>query len=318
MTEEHCRRCPLTNYITGPTLTKEMPQMMKCIWMRAWTLTTSSHTNTQARWTSPSSSNILTVRVTKLNNRPMSKGQVELLSPQCPRTFMPGNRARRWWAAPMLIVFWARATSPLSEVPHQGSKATLKFRNRECPISVESAPFTNKFPRGANFLVDVGQKRYSNTPILFKRRTATQPYLKQHWVRELQALILRMVSALFHMPRWMVLLSRPSNLLCSPIEKAKTNIKVLGNQALLRTSRHSRFFLIRHFNHLPRGPTRRVCSWMTIQKTLVASRGSHRSELKAHPSTSRKSNRWVPLLQRHSPQLCIRKRIFNRTFWTQI
>ena len=322
MTEEHCRRCPSMNFITGPTLTKEMPQMMKCISMRAWTQTTSSLTNTQGRWISLSS-NIITVRVTKLNNRLRPKGPVlyamELLSNQSPRTFMPENRARRSWAAPMLIVFWTRATRPLSqEVPHQDSRATLKSRNRESPTLAESATFTSKCPRVANFLVDIDPKRYFNIPILFKRRPVTLLCIS-HWVPEHQAS--RMVSVLFLMLLWMAHLRRTSNLLSSPTETVKTNIRVLENQARSKTSRHSRWFLIRNINLLPREPTRRVFIWMTMPKTSTSavSRESHLSESKAHPSTSRKSNRlWLaPLLQKHSLQLCIRKRIFNRTFWTQ-
>ena len=326
MTEEHCRRCPSMNFITDPTLTKEMPLMMKCISMRAWTQTTSSHTNTQGRWISPSS-NTITVRVTKLNNsRLMSKGQVELLFNQSPRTFIPENRARRWWAVPTLILFWARATSPLSEVPHQDSRATPKSRNREYPTSAESVLFTNKFPRAANFLVAIDQKRSFNIPILFKRRPVTHLCIRHHWVLEHQTS--RMVSVLFLMLLWMVPLSRTSNLLCSPTETLKTNIKVLENQALSKTNRrwdHSRFCLMRtHTNPLPRDkPPKRVFIWMIIKfllKTLVVSKGSHLSELKAHPNTSRKSNRlWLaPLLQKHSLQLCIHKRISNKTFWTQI
>lgn len=323
MTEEHCRRCPLMNFITGPTLIKEMALMMKCISMRAWTQTTSSLTNTQGRWISLSSSTI-TVRVTKLNNRLMPKGpvlyEVELLFNQSPRTSIPENRARRSWAAPMPIVFWARATRPplSQEVPHQDSKATLKSRNREYPTLVESAPFTNKCPRVANFLVDIDQKRYFNIPVLFRRRTATHRFIRHHWVREHQTS--RMVSVLFLMLLWMVHLSRTSNLLCSPTETVKTNIKVLENQALSKTNRHSRSFLIRNINLLPREQPRRVFIWMTMPKTSGVSRESHLSELKAHPSTSRKSNRlWlIPSLQKHSLQLCIRKRIFNKIFWTQI
>ena len=318
MTEEHCRRCPLMNSITGPTLTREMPQTTKCISMRAWTQTTSSPTNTQGRWISLSSSTI-TVRVTKLNNRLMSKGRVELLFNQSPRTFTPGNRARRSWAVPMLTLFWARATRPSSEAPHQDSRATPKSRNREYPTLAESAPFTSKFPRAANFLVDMAdQKRYFNIPIPFRPRTVTHLCIRHHWVLEHRTS--RMVSALFPTLPWTVRRSRTSNLRCSPTETAKTSIKALENQALSKTSPHSRSFLIPHTNLLPREPTKRVFSWTITLRTWAASRGSHLSESRAHPSTSRKSNRlWsAPSLQKRSLQLCIHKRISSRTFWTQI